>query len=161
LANVTIYFRIVNYFWKLQKNHLRCIIVMSTFRMNLESFGAKTQKLWLENRLACKVWRKIVQVFRVITLQNIIVADKFRYLIEIFCLRQGELCTLLWFILHFKNIFFLWKVVDFENIKLSLKAQCYTLKFNCRRSHVVDYRLCIWEDQHYYMHASNDCCLQT
>jgi len=40
---------------------------MSTLNINLESFGAKTQKLWPKNRSARKVWCKIVQVFLAIT----------------------------------------------------------------------------------------------
>jgi len=40
---------------------------MSTFFTNLESFGAKTQKLWPKNRSAYKVWCKIGHVFLAIT----------------------------------------------------------------------------------------------
>jgi len=34
-----------------------------SLNINLESFGAKTQKLWQKNRLVCNVWYKIGQVF--------------------------------------------------------------------------------------------------
>jgi len=40
---------------------------MSTLPINLESFGAKTQKLWPKNRSTRKIRRKIVQVFLAIT----------------------------------------------------------------------------------------------
>jgi len=44
---------------------------MSILLINLESFGAKTQKSWPKNRSACKVWHKIVEVFLAITYHNL------------------------------------------------------------------------------------------
>jgi len=55
-----------------------------------------------------------------------VLASKFGYLIEIFCLGQGESCTLPWLVRLFRNLS-LREVVDFGNIELSLKLQCYTL----------------------------------
>jgi len=44
-AFLLVYFKILKYICKMEKIYPRCIIVMSTLPINLESFGATTLKL--------------------------------------------------------------------------------------------------------------------